>query len=98
MEIMKYYMIPLITLLAGCQDKNPDLQSSHVGRYTIVHSPHNQMDTVLLDTATGKTWVQVTYEKMEGEPMGWEPMAREDSPEEYNAFMARNRPKPDEEK
>lgn len=26
------------------------------GRYIIVHSPHVQRDTVLLDTLTGKTW------------------------------------------
>lgn len=47
--------------------------ASPVGRFTIVHSPHTQRDTILLDTATGKTWSQ--YERTnEGNSAAWDPM------------------------
>lgn len=92
--MIKCYALPFLAMLMGCQDKSSDQQAGQVGRYTIVHSP-NEM--VLLDTTTGKTWLKVTYETKD-EPIGWEPVAREDNPEEYNAFLARNRSKSDEAK
>jgi hypothetical protein len=56
------------------------------GRYVIVHSPHIQSDTVLLDTATGKTWQLVQNSNREGEPLSWTPLAREDNAGEYAAY------------
>jgi hypothetical protein len=59
-----------------------------IGRYVIVHSPHVQRDTILLDTVTGKTWQQRTINSRPGETSRpgdidvWFPMARTDNPEE----------------
>ena len=53
------------------------------GRYVIVHSPHIQRDTVLLDTLTGKTWQLQEHAYREGTPVVWTPMYREDNPAEY---------------
>ena len=49
------------------------------GRYVIVHSPHIQRDTVLLDTVTGKTWQMQTDSSREGDPVVWTPLARTDN-------------------
>jgi hypothetical protein len=46
--------------------------ASAVGRYAIVHSPHVQRDTQLLDTATGKTWQLVRLGKDEDAGVGWQ--------------------------
>ena len=61
------------------------------GRFAIVHSPHTQKDTVLLDTATGKTWQLRTVANRTGEPDVWVPMARFDNAEE-KANLDRNYP------
>lgn len=58
------------------------------GRFVIVHSPHIQSDTVLLDTATGKTWQQVQDSSRSA--VYWEPMARADVPAEIQEWLAAN--------
>ena len=62
------------------------------GRYVIVHSPHIQRDTVLLDTATGKTW-QLRNDPATGEDY-WDPLARTDNVEESRDYLRRHPPKP----
>ena len=67
--IMRCYVLLLMSgaLLAGCDqvaqmaadDQNQVLHPP-VGRFTIVHSPHVRRDTMLLDTATGVTWLWVS--------------------------------------
>ena len=57
------------------------------GRYVIVHSPHVQRDTVLLDTVTGKTWMATQYTSREGEPIVWVPMTRTDNSAEMEQFV-----------
>lgn len=57
------------------------------GRFIIVHSPHVQRDTVLLDTATGKTWQLAQDTSLEGEPVYWEPMARTDNAAELQDLL-----------
>ena len=37
----------------------------------IVHSPHTEADVMLLDTATGRAWQQMTYGNLEGQPEVW---------------------------
>jgi hypothetical protein len=49
------------------------------GRYVIVHSPHIQSNTMLLDTLTGKTWQLTKFVDREGEPVAWEPVAHTDN-------------------
>ena len=63
------------------------------GRYVIVHSPHVQRDTVLLDTATGKTWQLQTDSSLAGEPYIWVPLARDDNPAEMATFRRAYPPK-----
>ena len=63
------------------------------GRYVIVHSPHIQADTILLDTATGKTWQLTKFTDRESEPVAWVPLARTDNPAEMQDFRAINPPK-----
>ncbi|HEX7856254.1 MAG TPA: hypothetical protein VF489_09065 [Sphingobium sp.] len=64
------------------------------GRFVIVHSPHVQRDTVLLDTATGKTWQLQSAAFREGEPEVWEPMTRMDNAAEVAELNRYNPPKP----
>lgn len=40
-------------------------------RYQIVFSPRTERNTYLLDTATGRTWAQVTFTDLNGEPTVW---------------------------
>lgn len=58
------------------------------GRYVIVHSPHLQSDTVLLDTLTGKTW-QLQKDTTRDANI-WVPLARSDNPGEMQAWAADN--------
>lgn len=70
--------------LAGCgQFENPrnQVESPPVGRWTIVHSPHVQRDTMLLDTVTGNTWVLVRLGEKENSGYGWEFSERLDAPD-----------------
>ena len=59
-----------------------------VGRYVIVHSPHVERDTVLLDTATGKSWTMVNNESRDA--LIWRPLARGDNPAEYEEWLKNN--------
>lgn len=61
---------------------------SEVGRYVIVHSPHIESDTVLLDTETGLTWQLEQLTDLKGEPTVWMPMNRMDTPEDWNRVIA----------
>jgi len=63
--------------------------ASEVGRYTIVHSPHIQSDTVLLDTVTGQTWQLVQAADLNGDPVIWQPMDRIDGPSDWAIVVAK---------
>jgi len=82
-------------LLASC-DAPPQQQAEkqvvhesnpEVGRYVVVHSPHVERDTILLDTVTGKTWQLTQYTFLKDDPVGWEPMARGDDDDEYKRMV-----------
>ena len=86
----------LVILTAACSQSDPPAntlqrsvgssvthqsgQGADMGRFTIVHSPHVENDTVLLDTVTGKTWLQV--EDASRQAVVWEAMPRNDNPAE----------------
>jgi hypothetical protein len=53
---------------------------SEVGRYTIIHSPQIESDTILLDTVTGRTWQLQKAEFLNGDPLGWQEIYRFDDP------------------
>lgn len=61
---------------------------SEVGRYVIVHSPHIERDTVLLDTETGQTWQLSQLTDINGEPTVWVPMNRMDTSDDWNKVIA----------
>ena len=83
-------------LLAGCAQSpshDPPKEQPQVGRYVIVHSPQIERDTVLLDTATGKTWEAVTFTNLEDAPTAWRPMARTDDADEMHQLTLDHPPK-----
>ena len=84
-------------LLAACAQSpptaDPPKEQPQVGRYVIVHSPQIERDTVLLDTATGKTWEAVTFTDLEDGPTAWRPMARTDDEDEMNELRSDHPPK-----
>ena len=51
-----------------------------VGRYVIVHSPQTEKDTMLLDTATGKTWEEIEYTDLNDSPTVWSPVPQVNTP------------------
>lgn len=61
----------------------PPRPNSEVGRYTIIHSPHIEKDTMLLDTVTGQTWRLVVVTDSVGDPNAWEPVYRLDTLADY---------------
>lgn len=62
---------------------------SDVGRYQIIVSPGVRADTFLLDTATGKTWVQTTITDVEDEPTLWLYRERIDGAADFATWSAR---------
>lgn len=66
-------------LLVGCQQQ----PTSEIGRYRI-HS--SDQGTVLLDSATGKTWLQVYSEDNADNAAYWEPSARQDNRAEWREY------------
>ncbi len=81
---------PILALIALSLPTAAIAQAGPVGapgRYVIVHSPHVQSDTVLLDTATGKTWQLTQDNSREGSPTAWAPMARIDNMGEMQQFV-----------
>ncbi len=75
--------------LSGCGESQ---QQSQIGRYRIHAS---EQGTVLLDSATGKTWVQVYAENRRDKAPYWEPTARLDDRDEWKAFDALHPPEPE---
>ena len=47
-----------------------------IGRYTIIHSPEVERDTMLLDTATGRTWQLVQVGSGDNGALAWEAVNR----------------------
>jgi hypothetical protein len=73
-------VLGLLALVAcgtsSCTNANAQAQAALASqRYVIVHSPHAQRYTQLLDTATGRTWTLVN--RGEGSPTSF---AWEDTP------------------
>lgn len=87
---MRFGLVALVALaLSACGSQNAPVPAEPpVGRYIIVHSPHTQRDTVLLDTATGKTWEQVRIVDLIGNPDVWDAIHQMNSPEDYAALGA----------
>ena len=86
----------LIGAVTACSRPNPPSERVRswsepvetVGRYVIVHSPHVESDTVLLDTATGKSWAMVNDELRNA--IIWRPLARGDNTAEYEQWLKDN--------
>ena len=57
MRVAMLFVAALALVLAGCDQKSP--APLPTGRFAIVHSPHVERDTQLLDTWTGQSWLLV---------------------------------------
>ena len=75
-------LVVLSLAVSACGESQQELES---GRYRIQASEHG---TLLLDTATGKTWVQVYAEDRRDQAPYWEPSARLDDRAEWQAYDA----------
>ena len=64
------------------------------GRWVVVHSPEAERDTILLDTATGRTWSRVQVGDLTDEPAAWDPMPQLNSAEDFATLRANHPPKP----
>lgn len=80
-----------LALLSACDEPKPDApEPSDVGRWVIVHSPHIESDTMLLDTATGRTWQLVNAGTVKDQELDWQPVTAEP----YNGHLPGRRPPP----
>jgi hypothetical protein len=75
--------VMLVTAAATAQPAQPGQN----GRYVILFSPHVRADTFLLDTQTGRVWVQSQYSDLNQSPTAWSPMERLDTPQQLDAFV-----------
>jgi hypothetical protein len=66
------------------------------GRFVIVHSPFARADTMLIDTATGRTWELVKYTNLQDEPRVWIPVRQENTEADAIATVKAHPPKPDQ--
>jgi len=74
--------------LAGCQkvDPTPPIKAAEpAGRYVVTQS-HEGHDDLLIDTATGKTWVSRRFAQ-HGDRVVWLAMNRLDSEPEVENFL-----------
>jgi hypothetical protein len=81
----------VVLALLGCdrlkiENAPPPAKPSEIGRYTIIHSPQAERDTILLDTVTGKTWSRVEVTDIVGEPPAWDPMPELNTPADIAAL------------
>ena len=82
-------LVVLLILLSGC---GASQQQSQIGRYRIHASDEG---TMLLDSVTGKTWLQVYADDRRDKAPYWEPTARLDDRDEWKAFDALHPRDPD---
>ncbi len=82
---------------AGATPTSVPAAAVEIGRYTIIHSPLLEADTMLLDTATGRTWQLQKGTIYNGDPLIWTEIYRLDTPADYynmNALYGLKKPKP----
>lgn len=73
--------------------KQGSTNAPSVGRYQIFINPNVRADTLLLDTQTGKTWVQTGITNVKGEPTIWMYRERLDNEAEFADWSSRQTPK-----
>lgn len=64
----------------------PNIQTSSPGRFQIFVNPNVRADTILLDTETGKTWVQTTISNVKGGPTVWFFREKIDDEKQFEAW------------
>ena len=72
--------------------KQVSLNAGQSGRYQIVSNPNIRADTRLLDTQTGRTWINVEYTDLQGRPDVWRMEDRVDNPKELSEWWNRQTP------
>lgn len=95
-EIIIAAAIMVLPSAAGAQPKEqavvPQRQD---GRFVIVHSPFARADTMMIDTATGRTWALTKFTDLNGEPVVWLLMDRIDSDADRRRVVQTHGLKPD---
>lgn len=79
----KAHPLVLALGLAACTQADPKQaaqSNAEVGRWTIIHSPHIQRDTMLVDTVSGHTWQLVRNGSADDAPLVWERIYLSDDP------------------
>jgi photosystem II stability/assembly factor-like uncharacterized protein len=61
-----------------------------IGRYVIVHSPHLERDTMLLDTATGQTWTLISVTDVKGNPLVWDRVRQMNTDEDWSNLIQKH--------
>jgi hypothetical protein len=69
--------------------KQSSANTSQVGRYQIIVNPNIRADTFLLDTQTGKTWIQTEITNAKGKPTVWMFRERVDNEQEFHDWTKR---------
>lgn len=82
-----------LSLIVGACDRAPQ-KHSELGRFVIVHSQHNEADTILLDTVTGQTWSRVQVTDITDQPVAWSPMPQLNSATDLAHLAAQHPPPP----
>jgi hypothetical protein len=93
------FLAAAVVALGGCDrlgfGQAPKAATApEIGRYVIVHSPEAERDTILLDTATGKTWSRVEVTDLVDDPPAWDPMPQLNGPADFAALAAAHGSKP----
>jgi hypothetical protein len=69
--------------------KQANTNASQVGRYQIFINPNVRADTILLDTATGNTWIQTQITDAKGTPSIWMFRERVDNQQQFREWSIR---------
>jgi hypothetical protein len=77
-------LLLLIANISFAADQNT---FSEVGRYQIFISPLARADVYLVDTKTGKVWINTQYTDVEGQPKVWKYQERIDSNEDLMQWI-----------
>lgn len=89
---------PLPTTVANKPSDPPasppvQVPAPEIGRFTIIHSPQVERDTMLVDTVTGQTWQLVSMTAFKGDPLAWQPVPQVNTQQDYAALEQQYGPK-----
>jgi hypothetical protein len=97
LALLPTVFVPVLLALCGCDQRPPPrtekvylpsapVRPPEVGRFTIIHSPQTEQDTMLIDTVTGETWELDAMVSLKGDPRAWIPVPRLNTAQDYAAL------------